>query len=104
MVPDLIWGNHDSVISVKQFGKTLRIRMSIKNIDAVFPLTGMATHTSFEHNIVYRNVRKAESVVDTVYCAVQQLHELSTTLKGDVGAATDTERQESDSGVSHLLQ
>lgn len=92
------------IISLKQFGKTLRIRMSIKNIDAVFPLTGMATHTSFEHNIVYRNVRKAESVVDTVYCAVQQLHELSATLKGDVGAATDTERQESDRGVSHLLQ
>ena len=92
------------VISLKQFGRTLRIRMTIKNIDAVFPLTGLATHTSFEHNIVYRNVRKAESVVDTVYCAVQQLHELSATLKGDVLAAADIKRQEPDSGVSNLLQ
>ena len=89
-------------ISLKQYGKTLRIRLAVKDIEACFPLTGLATHTSFEHNVIYRNVRMAESVVDTLYQAVLELDHIATTLKGDLGVLIK-QRQKSDRDIHALL-
>lgn len=91
-----------SGISLKQYGKTLRIRLTINNIEACFPLTGMATHTSYEHNVIYRNVRNAENYVDVIYRTVLELDHVATTMKGDLSGFIQP-RQESDRGVSALV-
>ena len=85
-------------ISLKLYGKTLRIRLTIKNIEACFPLTGMATHTSYEHNVIYRSVRNAENYVDTIYRTILELDHVATTMKGDLSGFIQP-RQEPDRGV-----
>lgn len=89
-------------ISLKQYGKNLRIRLTVKNIEAYFPLTGMATHTSYEHNVIYRNVRMAENFVDVIYRTILELDHVATTMKGDLSGFVQP-RQESDRGVSALM-
>ena len=90
------------VISVKQYGKTLRIRLVVKDIEACFPLTGMATHTSYEHNVIYKNVRMAESIVDTIYRTILELDHVATTMKGDLSGFKQ-QRQEPVGGVPAVL-
>lgn len=72
-----------SSISVKQYRKTVRIRVAVKQIECAFPLTGMATFTSYEHNIIYRAVHNAESAVDSIYDFIVQAHHMIETMKGD---------------------
>ena len=89
-------------ISLKQYGRTLRIRLSIKDIEACFPLTGMATHTSYEHNVIYKNVRMAESSVDTIYSTVLELDHIATTMKGDLSGFIE-QRQKPDRSVHAVV-
>ena len=85
-------------ISLKVYGKTLRIRLTIKDIEAYFPLTGMATHRCYEHNVIYRNVRDAENYVDVIYRTILELDHVASTMKGDLSGFKQ-QRQESDRGV-----
>ena len=55
----------------------------------------MATHTSYEHNVIYKNVRMAESYVDTIYSAVLELDHIATTMKGDLSGFIE-QRQKPD--------
>lgn len=89
-------------ISLKVYGNTLRIRLTVKDIEAYFPLTGMATHTSYEHNVIYRNVRNAENYVDVIYRTILELDHVASTMKGDLSEFKQP-RQESGRGVSALV-
>lgn len=72
------------IISVKAKKQTVLIKVYVKQLNCAMPLTGMATRTSFEHNVIYRAVRNAESAVDSIYDVIMQMHALNKQLKGDL--------------------
>lgn len=73
------------ILSMKLYRNVVQLRVRVPSMECAFPLTGMATHTSFEHNQIYRAVRDAENYVDLIYCAIMQMHQLLQQLKGDLG-------------------
>lgn len=73
------------ILSIRVYRNVVQLRVRVPQLECAFPLTGMATQTSFEHNIIYRSVRDAEGYVDTIYCAIMQMHQILQQLKGDLG-------------------
>ena len=86
-------------ISVKLHKQIVLVRVFEKDIECVPPLTGLPCHTSYEHNVLYRAVRKAERAVDIFYASILRLDEMAKTLEGDL--SDYRQRRETFTGVAH---